>query len=131
MPATFTLLKSTPYTACYLVEAGDGNPGTLDYSSAPRIAELHPGPYRTFMERNVGDLAALNLDAGAWNAAGKRRIRIFHVSGSAPAGNSELHPTPATYTLAWIANGLQAVLPHAESAWRILIEIRFIHSARR
>ncbi len=128
--ATFTLLKSTPYTATYLIAGdGTGDAGTLDYSNAPTYAALRPGPYKTQIRKWLGSLGVLNVDdATPGTAFRKRRIRVYRVAGQAAA---EGDPSGA-YTLQWVANGLQAVgIANDGGALNVVIEIRLIHSSRR
>jgi hypothetical protein len=127
---TVTLLKSTAYTAVYrVVSAGQtADAALIDYSDAPTLAALLPGPYRYRIKKMLGSLDLLNIN----NADRRSRcIRIYRVSGSSV---EELRPaTENNHTITWVANGLQITQAvGAESApQNLFIEIRFIHSARR
>jgi hypothetical protein len=121
MAATFTLLKSTPYTASYLISHVPG--ADLDYTGADFTA-LAAGPYRTQIAKWLGALDRLNLESAAYPQV-KKRIRVYRVSGQ-----STEEVEPATYTLAWTANGMTATLS-SEGTANLVIEIRLIHSSRR
>jgi hypothetical protein len=135
MPATFTLVKSTPYSVVYRVDGGaDGTEGTLDYTSAPKLTELVAGPYRYYIVRglsgfgfggSVNQLAKLNLDGAL---VGPARVRIHLITGMNLSND-----LPETLTLKWTATGLSATFPGStgETPQSLLIEIRFRHSSLR
>lgn len=130
MAATWTLLKSTPYSACYDVGGEDAAPGVLDYSNPLVLGALVPGPYRTYITKSLGALDHLNLDANTIGDRRKRRVRIYRVGGN--AGNGEAIAPGSNFTLAWVANGLTATVAGGEgNPQGMLIEIRFVHSSRR
>lgn len=119
-----TLLKSTPYSAVYQAEtAAGGEVFTIDYTDAPTMAELVPGPYKYQIRQWLGSLDHVN---GNDASNRPRRIRIYQVSGLA----AEEVSTPS-YSIIWVPNGLQISFPEGEQEARYFIEIRFIHSSRR
>jgi hypothetical protein len=127
---TITLIKSTQYTAVYRIVSAvpTVDPALIDYSDAPTLAALVPGPYRYQVKKMLGSLAALNLDSTDRRA---RRIRIYRVMG---IGTEELDPAvDDNYIITWVANGLQVTLGTAAESGpqNLFIEIRFIHSSRR
>jgi hypothetical protein len=129
--ATIIRIKSTPYTAVYLAASNgtDPTPVVIDYANDPgRLPELVAGPLHYEIAKWLGQLQRYNLDL-----ARSPRIRIYRVGGL--TGFQELEPQGA-YTLVWVANGLQIMLPGDAGAEpdppsNLLFEIRFIHSARR
>jgi hypothetical protein len=118
-----TLLKSTPYSAVYRAESlAGGEVFTIDYTDAPTMAALVPGPYKYQIRQWLGSLDHVN---GNDASTRPRRIRIYQVSGI-----SLQEIDPGTYSVIWVVNGLQITFP-AESAGTLLLEIRFVHSSRR
>ena len=123
--ASWTFLKGTPYTAVYRVDGGS----TLALPFNPTMrGQLHEGPLKAELARlaAVNDLESLNLDDE------NRRVRIYFVS--ALDGNyTQTMPGGNAFYLSWTATGLIFGGGYdAESgAAQLLIEIRFIHSAKR
>jgi len=125
------LVKSTPYSAVYLFQTEEtGGAVTIDYTDASTLAFLKAGPYRYQIVKRLTDgsishLIGLNLNAGGEL---NRRVRIYQISG-----NPETETPPATWTVKWVTNGLTVTLPAGapETTSDLLLEIRFIHSARR
>jgi hypothetical protein len=126
MATTATCIKSTPYSAVYRLTTNGVGVGsiTIDYSTAPDIGVLVPGPYKYQIKKMLGALDKLNLDTVNTDPR-SRRVRIYTVSGFITTETPSGH-----YTIEWVPNGLQVALID-EAPADLLIEVRFIHSSRR
>lgn len=123
MPATFTLLKATPYSASYIVDGGDGSEGILDYSG-PAFLDLVSGPLRTTVRRRLGSLGSLDLTSGTGSP-----VSIYF-----PTGVNQTYSTSFNHLIHWVANGLSVTLSDSaggEFTTKTIIEIRFRHSRER
>ena len=132
MATSWKFIKATPYTAVYRINGGpigQGGPGIVDYTDAPTLANLVPGPLKTEITRRLGSLNALNLYLNS------SRVRITYVDGIADPDGLWMTMRQGAQTIAWTGNGLTATLqavPGAEGAAdNIYVEIKFQHSRKR
>jgi hypothetical protein len=121
MATSFQFIKATPYSAVYNVQ-GDGVAGTMLFDPTMK-ANLVAGPLKAELTARNGALDKLNLDQ-----AGSPRVRIHLVTG---INATQTMPSGGTDTIAWTTTGLTATLALGETGTNLLIEIRFVHSAKR